>query len=394
MQDIFKGWDQSIPFDIEALRDQRCRGYYRDRYENRKGMMDWDYVNHIKESAGIIHWYHYKEFCFTGVSYETRLASYNTPNRSLSSYTEAMGSKGTRIQVRGYWGDIINSPYHSFGTTTDPQDKARLFRISGQLYKHTESDIAEFNVTAYLNEMETGEPYHLPPEKPEETEYPYASPLEEMLAVPAKIQEVNEDNVKESVESSANGYQESARSQRRGRKQKKKVDWPPLSPGFDNVEVVLLGGDLSEVLKKPKYDKLFHRAFFGTYACLPLFEEVGLLSSGEDPFREENEIKRILRLPRLEKPEEFGSRSDRSSLAAALAPGATAIFETMKYQAKFDGHTRLSIRHRIAQCGHLSGLQLIDEGHAVPNIEFDTKAARARQLEKDATDFLRFVVPA
>jgi len=175
---------------------------------------------------------------------------------------------------------------------------------------------------------------------------------------------------------------------------RKKVDWPPLSPGFEDVEVVLLGGNLSELLKKPKYAKLFHRAFFGTMACLPLFEDVGLLSGGDDPFREKDEIKRIIRPPRQEKPEAFGSRSERSSLAAALAPGATAVFETMKYQAKFDAQTRLSIRHRIAQCSHLAGLQLIDEGHAVPNMEFDMKDKRARQLEKDATDFLRFVMPA
>jgi len=394
LQDIFKGWDQSIPFDIEALRDQRCRGYYRDRYETRKNVMDWDYTTYIKECAGIIHWYHYKEFCFTGVAYETRLASYNTPNRSLASYTEARGSKGTTVQVRGFWGDIINTPYHSFGTTADPQDKARLFRISGQLYKHTESDIAEFNVTALLNEMENGEPYHLPPEKPEETVYPYESPLEEILFVPPKIQEVNEDSPTETNEQSGDNDQSSTRSRRRDRQQKKKVDWPPLSPGFEDVEVVLLGGNLSELLKKPKYAKLFHRAFFGTMACLPLFEDVGLLSGGDDPFREKDEIKRIIRPPRQEKPEAFGSRSERSSLAAALAPGATAVFETMKYQAKFDAQTRLSIRHRIAQCSHLAGLQLIDEGHAVPNMEFDMKDKRARQLEKDATDFLRFVMPA
>jgi hypothetical protein len=298
------------------------------------------------------------------------------------------------VQVRGFWGDIINSPYHSFGTTSDPQDKARLFRISGQLYKHTETDIAEFNVTAYLNEMETGEPYHLPPETPEETVYPYPSPLEELLTVPAKIQEVNEENLDETTQVSANDDQGSKGYQRRSRRQKKKVDWPPLSPGFEDVEVVLLGGDLSEVLKKPRYSKLFHRAFFGNFACLPLFEEVGLLSSEDDPFREKDEIRRILKPPSREKPDEFGSRADRSSLAAALAPGATAIFETMKYQAKFDSMMRLSIRHRIAQCNHLAGLKLIDEGHAVPNIEFDMKDKRARQLEKDATDFLRFVVPA
>merc|ERR1719181_1606461 len=262
LQDIFKGWDKAVPFDIEALRDQRCRGYYRERYDYRKNLMDWDYQTFIKQSAGIIHWYHFKEFCFSGIAFETRLASYNTPNRTLASYTEAKGSKGTTVQVRGFWGDIINSPYHPFGTTADAADKARLFRISGQMYKHTETEIAEFNVTAMISEMESGEPYHLPPERPEENVYPYASPLEEMFPADPKVEEVKEqkDEQNNNESTSGNGgYPANAaekREQRRRQKQKKREDWPQLSPGFDDVEVFLLGGDLNDLLKKPKYSQL------------------------------------------------------------------------------------------------------------------------------------------
>lgn len=415
LQDLFKGWDQAVPFDIEALRDQRCRGYYRDRYDYRKNLMDSDYTTYVKPVAGIIHWYHFKEFCFTGIAFETRLASYNTPNRTLASYTEAKGTKGTTVQVRGFWGDIINTPYHGFGTTADPVDKARLFKISGQLYKHTETDIAEFNVTALLSEMETGEPYHLPPEHPDEHVYPYRSPLEELFPADPKCEEVKEkteeqvtEQAKEKVQEEATagqtavgngGYKansEDRRAQRRNRKdkEKKKVDWPPLSQGFEDVEIILLGGNLSEALKKPKYSNLFHRAFVGTMACLPVFEDVGITSAAEDPFRVTDEIKRITKPASIEKPELFGSRREASALAAAMAPGATVTFETMKYQAHFDGQQRLSIRHRIAQASHLAGWRAVDERRALPNIEFDMKDKRARMLEKDATDFLRFVVPA
>ena len=34
----------------------------------------------------------------------------------------------------------------------------------------------------YISEMETGERFSLPPEKPEEFVYPYASPLDELRA--------------------------------------------------------------------------------------------------------------------------------------------------------------------------------------------------------------------
>jgi len=391
LADVFKGWDKNVPFDIEALRDQRCRGYYRERYDCRKNLMDWDYTTYIKQCAGIIHWYHYKEFCFSGVAYETRLASYNTPNRSLASYTEAKSSSGGLCQVRGFWGDIINTPYHGFGTTADPEDKGRLWKISSGMYKHHETDIAEFNVTAYLSEMDSGTPFHLPPEKPEEHVYPYESPLEELRAADSRIEEVSEDP--EKTPEDAETTQKSRG--RRGRKEKKKTDWPPLSPGFEDVEVVLLTGGLNELLRKPKYSKLFHRAFVGAMGCMPLFEELGLSSgSKDDPFRcEPDEIKRILRPPRLEKPELCGQRADRCSLAAALAPGAVVTFESMKYQAHFEAMARLSLRHRLAQVGHLAGWKVVDEKRAVPQIEHDMKDTRARELDKHATDFVRFVVP-
>merc|ERR1712216_973157 len=137
---------------------------------------------------------------------------------------------------------------------------------SSQQYKHNETDVAEFNVTALLSEMESGEPYHLPSEKPEEHEYPYASPLEELNPPDAKIEEVKEETQKQDQQSG--GYPGSNGRRKNRREKKKAEDWPALSPGFDDVEVILLGGNLSEVLKKSKYAKLFHRAYVGTLACV------------------------------------------------------------------------------------------------------------------------------
>ena len=35
-----------------------------------------------------------------------------------------------QLQVRGYWGDIINSPYFAMGVQVDDvKDRARLFRV-------------------------------------------------------------------------------------------------------------------------------------------------------------------------------------------------------------------------------------------------------------------------
>lgn len=383
LQDIFKGWGKDVTFDVEALREQRCRGYYRERFDYRKNLMDFDYQTHIKPKAGIINWFHYKEFCFTGVAFETRLASYSSPNRTLASYTEGVDrAKGTTVQVRGFWADIINSPYHAFCTTTDAEDRARLFKISGSMYRHTETDVAEFNLSSYLGEMETGQRLHLPPEKPEEHVFPFTSPLEEMREAD-KVQEVKEtDEAKAATASKpSTGRRRSAR----------KTDWPPLMAAMEGVEVVLLAGDLRDVLKKPKYRGLFHRAFVGSMAMMPWLEEMGIGKGGDDPFRQ-TEASKIRKSPRLEAPDLFGKRRSDSPLASTMAEGAEVVFETMKYQAHFDGLMRLGYRHRVAQTGHLAGWRLADERHALPRMEQDMKERTAADLEKDASDFMRFVV--
>jgi len=259
--------------------------------------MDFDYQNHIKDRAGIINWWHYKEFCFTGVAYETRLASYTTPNRTLASYTEAKDKKtGLTVQVRGFWGDIINSPYHTFGTTTDPEDKPRLFTISGSMYRHSETDIAEFNLTAYLSEMETGQPFHLPPEKPEEHIYPYASPLDE-LRLAGQVEDVTDEPPKKT---DANPKESAASQRKRRQRSPKRADWPPLVPAFEDVEVVLLAGDVMETLKKPRYKGMFHRAFVGAMGSMGMLQEMGLGKVDSDPFfNKTGETVRIKRPPRL-----------------------------------------------------------------------------------------------
>jgi len=126
-------------------------------------------------------------------------------------------------------------------------------------------------------------------------------------------------------------------------------------------------------------------------AIMPWMEELGVSKGSDDPFRTA-EGARIRKPPRLEAPDLFGKRQADSALAGTMAEGAEVVFETMKYQAHFDGTVRLGYRHRVAQVGHLAGWKLADERHALPRIEHDMKENRAKDLEKEATDFMRFVV--
>lgn len=65
-----------------------------------------------------------------GIAFETRLTSNTIPNRTLSSYIPGKKRKtGDSIMVRGFWGDIINSPYITFGTEVeDAEDREKFFK--------------------------------------------------------------------------------------------------------------------------------------------------------------------------------------------------------------------------------------------------------------------------
>ena len=65
-----------------------------------------------------------------GTAFETRLSTNITANRTLGSYVDGK-KKQTRDSclVRGFWGDIINSPYISFGLEVKKEDdKEKFFR--------------------------------------------------------------------------------------------------------------------------------------------------------------------------------------------------------------------------------------------------------------------------
>lgn len=52
--------------------------------------------------------------------------------------------KGRSVSAWGFWGDILNSPYHSFGTSCPERS---FFKISNKQFVHTAVSVAEYNVT-------------------------------------------------------------------------------------------------------------------------------------------------------------------------------------------------------------------------------------------------------
>jgi len=123
VEDIINTWRLSVPFDIESMRDQRLRAYFKTRYDVRKNLLDWDYSFNIKKFTNFVDRERYIRFRMTGVAFETRLSEGHAPNRTMSSYIEGKKKKsGDSCLVRGFWGDIINSPYIPLGIEVENEE--------------------------------------------------------------------------------------------------------------------------------------------------------------------------------------------------------------------------------------------------------------------------------
>ena len=65
------------------------------------------------------------------------------PDGSPADACRQGNDRGRSVSAWGFWGDILNCPYHCFGTAC--KDPA-LFRVSNQQFVHTSVDVAERNV--------------------------------------------------------------------------------------------------------------------------------------------------------------------------------------------------------------------------------------------------------
>jgi len=165
--EALRAWDPKVPYDLVGLRDHRLRAHFGLRYDNKVGVIDWDYQARVKPAASIIHAKLYKEWRLSGVAFEFGDQRYDEPNRTLGSYAEGVMKKGKdkgfKKEVRGYWLDVVNSPYISFGVACAAP---HLFEVSSkgsavEQHKHHTVEVAVYNLLSCLWEVETGEKYEL-----------------------------------------------------------------------------------------------------------------------------------------------------------------------------------------------------------------------------------------
>lgn len=92
-----------------------------------------------------------------------RINSYYIPNRSLSSYIPGKTKTGNdSCLVRGFWGDMVNSPFIGFGVELNNQEEHDLFYSHQDVnYKFHAQHITEWNLSRYLTRIEKDELFEL-----------------------------------------------------------------------------------------------------------------------------------------------------------------------------------------------------------------------------------------
>eukprot|EP00899_Mesostigma_viride_P002116 jgi/Mesvir1/11905/Mv00248-RA.1 len=166
--DTFRQWSLNVPLDMEGQWDKRMRQLHGERFDFRKNMVDWDYHMRLEKEASIIHFRHFRDWRENGVAYQVRESAHTVPNRSLCSYVAGTAvhcvdvsgkERGRSVMKRGYWGDIVNSPYMTLGVVTE---EASLLKKSNMQHVKTAVDVAEHNLGSLLHELTQGRLYKMP----------------------------------------------------------------------------------------------------------------------------------------------------------------------------------------------------------------------------------------
>jgi len=154
VMEVLVEWSKGTVLDMDKYWDNRLRRYYKDRYDARKNTSDWDYNMKLKDmNLPMIGGREFIKFRLFGVAFEFRDTSYTVPNITMGVMVQGR-RKGCSVLARGYWSDIVNSPYISFGIEADAE---KLFKVRNRENVYTACDISEFNITQMLHLIVTGE---------------------------------------------------------------------------------------------------------------------------------------------------------------------------------------------------------------------------------------------
>jgi dynein assembly factor 3 len=297
MESAFKSWKTAEAFDVVGLRDTRLRHYYGDRYDAKKNVLDWDYQTRIKPNDSIIHIKQYREWRDTGIAFEFGDSTYNQPNRSMSSYTPGFmkhgKDKGMKKDVRGFWLDIVVSPYPAFGVEAEPVNKFAedLFLILNKgtgtaQNRHHTVEVSTYNLMSYLWEIETGAVYMMTKKEDifsglgeDASDFVVYTKAVDAVKKPAVDENGEEVAVREedaaasaAVDEEKKKAEEEARQERAERMEKKRLRQAAsrarnIIETLDNVQVMPLSGSVSDMYNKQKYEGFFDIVYASQHGC-------------------------------------------------------------------------------------------------------------------------------
>ncbi|KAH3727586.1 hypothetical protein DPMN_053525, partial [Dreissena polymorpha] len=265
---IFKFWRNPAidgVFEVSKYWDLRVRKLLGTRYDSRMNVYDWDYQMRLAQrEADIINIHEYKSWRETGVAFEVREADYEIPNKTMASGL-ILTHEGEKHARRGYWGDILVSPYVALGIQCEDKD---FFKKANKMFMKTASNIAEYNITAMLHEIAHQRVYYLPKEKevkgPVEDQGPQITEITEE-SVAKSTQDVKEEEPKMNVEQLSKQVEKDVcdelektdLSERRPLEE----EYEPIH--VENVSITFLPlGTLLDMGKKSKYRNLFDVVYF------------------------------------------------------------------------------------------------------------------------------------
>jgi len=153
--EVILQWRNGDNLDMEKYWDTRLRNYYKTRYDYRKNAADWDYHMKMKKMSGeIINSREFMKWRLFGIAFEFRDTTYTVPNVTMGTWVQGRRNKTkTSCMARGFWSDIINSPYLAFGLKADYE---KLFKVRNKEQVHTSCDVSQYNVTQMLHAIHTG----------------------------------------------------------------------------------------------------------------------------------------------------------------------------------------------------------------------------------------------
>ncbi|KAK3727693.1 hypothetical protein RRG08_032650 [Elysia crispata] len=275
---------EKIPYDVAKCWDLRLRQQLNVRYDSMRNVFDWDYNMELTERGGsIINIQQYKHWRQFGVAFQIREGTYDVPNRTLASAT-VFKLNGERHPRRGFWGDMIVSPYVTFGV--ESEDKS-FYKKQNQQHVKTAEDVSEFNINSLFHELATNERYEPPKEvdnkdgeksdsdtkleeiNEEDEEEKESEDKQENDSASAQCPEPEEKIRKEADSSKSeekrgkeaenSNQSQSCEDENKSREKTEELEWMKI----EDVTVTFLPlNSIPDMLNKPKYQKRFNAAFF------------------------------------------------------------------------------------------------------------------------------------